>query len=74
MPTDKYADMEEKLWILEDLNMMYIRQIALSLQMADRKQPHMSSISLCYCAPFQPGLTQSTAADTAPLTPSVIVR
>ena len=24
--------MEEKLWILEDLNMMYIRQIALSLQ------------------------------------------
>lgn len=32
MPLDKFADMEEKLWILEDLNMMYIRQIALSLQ------------------------------------------
>lgn len=33
MPTDnKYANMEEKLRILEDLNMMYIRQIALSLQ------------------------------------------
>ncbi|CAL9708376.1 unnamed protein product [Knipowitschia caucasica] len=27
--------MEEKLWILEDLNMMYIRQIALSLQDSD---------------------------------------
>lgn len=32
MPVDKFANMEEKLWILEDLNMMYIRQIALSLQ------------------------------------------
>lgn len=32
MPVDKLANMEEKLWILEDLNMMYIRQIALSLQ------------------------------------------
>ena len=33
MPMDnKYANMEEKLRILEDLNMMYIRQIALSLQ------------------------------------------
>ena len=32
MPIEKYANMEEKLWILEDLNMMYIRQIALSLQ------------------------------------------
>lgn len=29
---DRYTDMEEKLRILEDLNMMYIRQIALSLQ------------------------------------------
>lgn len=29
---DKLANMDEKLWILEDLNMMYIRQIALSLQ------------------------------------------
>lgn len=29
---DRYADMEDKLRILEDLNMMYIRQIALSLQ------------------------------------------
>lgn len=29
---DKFANMDEKLWILEDLNMMYIRQIALSLQ------------------------------------------
>ncbi|XP_072290280.1 rhotekin isoform X2 [Eucyclogobius newberryi] len=32
---DKFVDMEEKLWILEDLNMMYIRQIALSLQDSD---------------------------------------
>ena len=32
MPVDKFTNMEEKLWILEDLNMMYIRQIALSLQ------------------------------------------
>lgn len=32
MPVDTFANMEEKLWILEDLNMMYIRQIALSLQ------------------------------------------
>lgn len=32
MPVDKLANMDEKLWILEDLNMMYIRQIALSLQ------------------------------------------
>lgn len=32
MPTDKLANMDERLWILEDLNMMYIRQIALSLQ------------------------------------------
>lgn len=36
MPMDnKYANMEEKLRILEDLNMMYIRQIALSLQDSD---------------------------------------
>lgn len=35
MPVDKLANMEEKLWILEDLNMMYIRQIALSLQDSD---------------------------------------
>ncbi|XP_039875724.1 rhotekin isoform X3 [Simochromis diagramma] len=35
MPVDKHANMEEKLWILEDLNMMYIRQIALSLQDSD---------------------------------------
>lgn len=32
MPMEKFANMDEKLWILEDLNMMYIRQIALSLQ------------------------------------------
>lgn len=32
MPFDTFTNMEEKLWILEDLNMMYIRQIALSLQ------------------------------------------
>lgn len=38
MPTDKYANMEEKLWILEDLNMMYIRQIALSLQVKKKKK------------------------------------
>lgn len=36
MPVDKYANMEEKLWILEDLNMMYIRQIALSLQVKEQ--------------------------------------
>ncbi|CAB1449140.1 unnamed protein product [Pleuronectes platessa] len=30
--------MEEKLWILEDLNMMYIRQIALSLQVSSAWQ------------------------------------
>ncbi|XP_030594251.1 rhotekin isoform X3 [Archocentrus centrarchus] len=35
MPIDKHSNMEEKLWILEDLNMMYIRQIALSLQDSD---------------------------------------
>ncbi|KAM6965110.1 rhotekin [Aplochiton taeniatus] len=35
MPMDSLANMEEKLWILEDLNMMYIRQIALSLQDSD---------------------------------------
>ncbi|XP_042277668.1 rhotekin isoform X4 [Thunnus albacares] len=35
MPVDKFAIMEDKLWILEDLNMMYIRQIALSLQDSD---------------------------------------
>ncbi|XP_077416564.1 rhotekin isoform X2 [Vanacampus margaritifer] len=35
MPVDKLTNMEEKLWILEDLNMMYIRQIALSLQDSD---------------------------------------
>ncbi|XP_029019278.1 rhotekin isoform X3 [Betta splendens] len=35
MPVDGFANMEEKLWILEDLNMMYIRQIALSLQDSD---------------------------------------
>ncbi|XP_066509577.1 rhotekin-like isoform X2 [Hoplias malabaricus] len=35
MPIDRLADMEDKLWILEDLNMMYIRQIALSLQDTD---------------------------------------
>uniref|UniRef100_A0A3P9KEX7 Rhotekin n=1 Tax=Oryzias latipes TaxID=8090 RepID=A0A3P9KEX7_ORYLA len=42
MPSDKYSNMEEKLWILEDLNMMYIRQIALSLQDSDiqRKIDH----------------------------------
>lgn len=32
MPIDRLADMEEKLRILEDLNMIYIRQIALSLK------------------------------------------
>ncbi|KAJ8391680.1 hypothetical protein AAFF_G00086300 [Aldrovandia affinis] len=32
MPVDRSAEMEEKLRILEDLNMIYIRQIALSLQ------------------------------------------
>ena len=36
MPIDRFANMEEKLWILEDLNMMYIRQIALSLQVIGR--------------------------------------
>lgn len=36
MPIDKLVDMEEKLRILEDLNMMYIRQIALSLQVKIR--------------------------------------
>ncbi|XP_058842126.1 rhotekin-like isoform X2 [Acipenser ruthenus] len=35
MPIEKFADMEEKLRILEDLNMIYIRQIALSLQDSD---------------------------------------
>ncbi|XP_057689056.1 rhotekin isoform X2 [Corythoichthys intestinalis] len=35
MPADNLTNMEEKLWILEDLNMMYIRQIALSLQDSD---------------------------------------
>lgn len=32
MPINRLADMEEKLRILEDLNMIYIRQIALSLK------------------------------------------
>ncbi|XP_062874069.1 rhotekin isoform X3 [Trichomycterus rosablanca] len=35
MPIDRLVDMEEKLRILEDLNMLYIRQIALSLQDSD---------------------------------------
>ncbi|XP_054628734.1 rhotekin isoform X2 [Dunckerocampus dactyliophorus] len=35
MPVDNLTNMEEKLWILQDLNMMYIRQIALSLQDSD---------------------------------------
>lgn len=35
---DRYADMEDKLRILEDLNMMYIRQIALSLQVMYLKE------------------------------------
>lgn len=35
MPIEK-LDMEEKLRILEDLNMLYIRQIALSLQVKAR--------------------------------------
>ncbi|XP_028850918.1 rhotekin isoform X2 [Denticeps clupeoides] len=35
MPMDRMADMEEKLRILEDLNMIYIRQIALSLKDSD---------------------------------------
>ncbi|XP_076853757.1 rhotekin isoform X2 [Brachyhypopomus gauderio] len=35
MPIDRFIDMEEKLRILEDLNMIYIRQIALSLQDGD---------------------------------------
>ncbi|XP_077136569.1 rhotekin isoform X1 [Ranitomeya variabilis] len=34
-PPDLWSDMEEKLWILQDLNMLYIRQIALSLQDTD---------------------------------------
>lgn len=44
MPVDKLANMEEKLWILEDLNMMYIRQIALSLQVT-----LLSSLALVFC-------------------------
>lgn len=51
MPVDKLANMEEKLWILEDLNMMYIRQIALSLQVT-----LLSSLALvgvfCFCFCF----------------------
>ncbi|XP_067262217.1 rhotekin isoform X2 [Chanodichthys erythropterus] len=35
MPINRLADMEEKLRILEDLNMIYIRQIALSLKDSD---------------------------------------
>ncbi|XP_018592277.2 rhotekin-like isoform X2 [Scleropages formosus] len=35
MPVDRSAAMEEKMRILEDLNMIYIRQIALSLQDSD---------------------------------------
>ncbi|XP_040184827.1 rhotekin isoform X1 [Rana temporaria] len=34
-PPDIWSDMEDKLWILQDMNMMYIRQIALSLQDTD---------------------------------------
>ncbi|XP_075440527.1 rhotekin, partial [Ascaphus truei] len=34
-PPEKWSDMEDKLWILQDLNMLYIRQIALSLQDTD---------------------------------------
>ncbi|XP_071988249.1 rhotekin isoform X2 [Engystomops pustulosus] len=34
-PPDLWSDMEEKLWILQDMNMLYIRQIALSLQDTD---------------------------------------
>ncbi|KAM8939922.1 rhotekin [Pelodytes ibericus] len=32
---DQWTDMEDKLWILQDLNMLYIRQIAQSLQDTD---------------------------------------
>lgn len=46
MPVDKFANMEEKLWILEDLNMMYIRQIALSLQVKMYLTLHYSSLAL----------------------------
>ncbi|KAE8628524.1 hypothetical protein XENTR_v10000061 [Xenopus tropicalis] len=35
VPPEYWEDMEDKLWILEDLNMLYIRQIALSLQDTD---------------------------------------
>ncbi|XP_061753569.1 rhotekin isoform X2 [Nerophis ophidion] len=35
MPRADLTNMEGKLWILQDLNMMYIRQIALSLQDSD---------------------------------------
>ncbi|XP_066568021.1 rhotekin isoform X3 [Amia ocellicauda] len=35
MPVERFIEMEEKLRILEDLNMIYIRQIALSLQDSD---------------------------------------
>ncbi|CAN2388292.1 septin cytoskeleton organization [Pristimantis euphronides] len=34
-PPDLWSDMQEKLWILQDMNMLYIRQIALSLQDTD---------------------------------------
>lgn len=43
MPMDKLANMDGRLWILEDLNMMYIRQIALSLQV------QLALLSLCGC-------------------------
>lgn len=41
---DKFANMDEKLWILEDLNMMYIRQIALSLKV----KLSVSTSCLCF--------------------------
>ncbi|KAG1937259.1 hypothetical protein F2P79_018178 [Pimephales promelas] len=45
MPIDRLADMEEKLRILEDLNMIYIRQIALSLKACLQDEARIPTIS-----------------------------
>lgn len=55
MPGDKLASMDERLWILEDLNMMYIRQIALSLQVR-RLAPAVVPLSLCCYHLFPSGI------------------
>lgn len=54
MPMDKLANMDERLWILEDLNMMYIRQIALSLQVKPAAPRAPELLTVCWHHVFKP--------------------